>query len=84
MKSKDIAIIIAVAGFSAILAYVLSSTFITSDDDLRTTVKVVEPLSPEFTAVDTRYFNENANNPTKLINIGSNDNNSPFLTETEQ
>ncbi len=83
MKSKDIAIIIAVAGFAGIVAFALSNFFFASPESLQTTVKVIEPITADFSSPDSRYFNDQAVNPTKLITIGDNANPNPFTDVTQ-
>lgn len=78
MKQKDVALIIIVVFISGILSYFLSSTFITTPENRKTEVEVVEPISSEFKRPDERYFNANSINPTQQIQIGNQDNQQPF------
>jgi hypothetical protein len=78
MKQKDVILIVIVAFVSAILAFVISNTFINSPKNRSTTAEVVEPIVADFPSPDKRYFNENSINPTQLIRIGENTNPSPF------
>ncbi len=78
MKSKDVAIIIVVAFFSAIFAFIISNMLLASPNNLQTEVEVVEPISAEFRKADDRYFNEAAINPTQQIRIKENQNQDPF------
>lgn len=78
MKSKDIALIIIVAGFAAIFAFIVSRLFFVKPDNLTTQVEVVESMDPTFTIPDNRYFNGESINPTRTIQISENQNSNPF------
>lgn len=78
MKSKDVALIIAIAGFAGVFALIISNIFLASPKNLVTTVEVVEPISTEFKIPDQKYFNNNSVNPTRLIQIRENQNPNPF------
>lgn len=78
MKDKDIILIIVVVFFSAVTSYVLSNILITSPKNRKATVEVIEPISPEFAEPSNKYFNDQAINPTKLIQIGDTANTDPF------
>lgn len=78
MKQKDIAVIIAIAGFSAVIAFVVANAIFASPKNRQTEVQVVEPISAEFPAPDTRYFNQSSINATQTVEIGGNSNPKPF------
>ncbi|MEI7521897.1 MAG: hypothetical protein WCJ86_00305 [Candidatus Saccharibacteria bacterium] len=78
MKRKDILIIVVIATISGILSLVLSNLFITAPKNRQEKVEVVELISPEFKRPDSRYFNADSINPTKIIRIGDNTNPQPF------
>ena len=77
MKSKDIAVIVAIAGFAAIFAFIISNMFLAAPENLKSTVEVVEPIST-FTIPDDNYFGSDSVNPTQLIRISENQNQNPF------
>lgn len=81
MKQKDIAVIIATVGVSAILSFVLCNQFIDSAAKHNLKAETVELITADFDLPDKTVFNENAINPTKLIEIGPNTNNQPFSNE---
>lgn len=78
MKQKDLAMIILIAGVSAILAFFVSKMFIASDQKLQSEVEVVEPITAEFATPSNKYFNDQSLNPTRLIQIEENQNQNPF------
>lgn len=78
MRDKDIILIIVVVFFSAVSSYVLSNMLITSPKNRQATVEVIEPISAEFPEPNPKYFNDQAINPTKLIQIGDTANTDPF------
>ncbi len=79
MKQKDIAIIIAVVGFAAIFSYLVVSKFVVPAKNFQQEVEVVEKISPDFNVPDSKNFNEQSKNPTKLIRIAPNSNDQPFV-----
>lgn len=78
MKQKDIAMIVLVVFFSAVISFFVSKLVFTSSSQRSLTAETVEPIDPSFQQPDAAYFNEQAINPTQLIKIGDNDNNQPF------
>ena len=77
MKRTDIAIIVAVAGVSALVA-VFGSKFVIKPADKKQEVEVVQAITPDFPTPDTRYFNNQSIDPTLSITIGDNVNPDPF------
>lgn len=78
MKSKDIAIIVAIAFISAIFSFVLSKAIFGGEDKQTLTAPIVRPITADFPEPDTKYFNAESLNPTKDITIGESANQQPF------
>ena len=78
MKQKDIALIVVVGFFAAIVSLLLTQTIFVTRENRELKAEVVEPISAEFNEPDKSVFNENAVNPTQLIQIGDNSNPTPF------
>lgn len=78
MKQKDIALIAVVVFISVVLSLVVSKFVLVSATNRQQKVQVVEPISSNFPTLDSRYFNAQAVDPTKIITIGSNNNPDPF------
>lgn len=78
MKQKDIALVIVVVFVSAMLSFFVSKLLFASPKNRQQRVEVVNPITPEFNKPDSRYFNKDAVNPTKLIQIGDTSNTTPF------
>lgn len=77
MKQKDVALIIIVAFVAGVISLVLSNTlFKSAERNLQ--AQTVQPITPDFQTPDKAVFNENAINPTKLIQIGDTNNPRPF------
>lgn len=76
MKQKDIALFLVVAIISGVVSVVTSNFLISPSKNKQQEAEVVEPISAEFKVPtsDNKYFNKNAINPTKLIQIGDNPN----------
>jgi len=77
MKQKDIVIIIAVVGVSALVA-IVASNFIIHPADKKQQVEVVNAITTDFPTPDKRYFNADSIDPTLPIQIGDNTNADPF------
>lgn len=78
MKQKDILTLVAIAIVSGAISFALSSTFLTSSSNRSVEVEVVEKLSTNFERPPNEYFNEQAINPTRIIEIGPNQSTEPF------
>jgi hypothetical protein len=80
MKQKDIALFVVVAIVSGVLSVLLSGILITPKKDKVQKAEIVDPISAEFNTPpqDSKYFNKDSVNPTKLIQIGDNTNQVPF------
>lgn len=78
MKQKDIALIIVAAIFAGIFSLVIARFVFATPTDRQQKVEVVEAISTEFPIPDTKYFNTLSINPTQLIRISENSNNTPF------
>ncbi len=81
MKQKDIALFVVVGIVTAVFSVIASNYLITPAQNKKQEAEIVEPISAEFSVPtsDNKYFNKNAINPTKLIQIGDNPGNgTPF------
>jgi hypothetical protein len=84
MKQNDVAVIIGVGLLSAIVSIILAGKIITTPANRQQQVEVVQPISTQFSKPDPKYFNSAAIDPTKVIHISSNSNNTPFNSPTGQ
>lgn len=83
MKRRDLGLLVMVAVIAAIFSYVISSVVFSSPAKKPVSVPVITPISSDFADVknDNNYkniFNSGALDPTQLIRIGGQTNNSPF------
>lgn len=78
MKKKDMSVILAVAMGSAVFSFVVSGLLFSSKKDRSQTVEVVEQISTEFKTPDPTYFNRDSKNPSRNIEIGTDQNSNPF------
>lgn len=80
MKQKDIALFLVVGIVSAIFSVGLSNFVISPSNKKQLEAEKVDAITADFDipATDNKYFNPNAINPTKLIEIGDNPNVTPF------
>lgn len=79
MKQKDIALIIVIIFVSGVISFLISSKFFGSSGNHTQEAETVDTITAQFLLPDPRYFNEQANNPTQLIQIGGGQSNQqPF------
>lgn len=84
MKQKDIALIIVIVFFSAVISLLLSKAIFVSPKNRQQEVEVVQPITADFPKPDSRYFNSQSFDPTQLIIIGQNANPNPFSSSTQR
>lgn len=84
MKQKDYFLIGVIGFVSAIFSYFLSGVFFNQPESRSTEVEVVREITSDMPTPDKAYFNENAINPTKLIQIGDSSNNQTPFNEAQQ
>ena len=78
MKQKDIALIIIIIFFSALISLLISKAIFVSPKNRQQEVEVVQPITDDFPKPDSRYFNDKAFDPTQTITITENANPNPF------
>lgn len=78
MNQKDIVLIIVIAFFAGAISIFSSKALFTSSKNRDLSVQQVDKVESGFKEVDTRVFNAQAINPTRLINIGDSTNPKPF------
>jgi len=78
MKQKDIAIIIAVAGFSTVVAFILANVLLAGPKNQQAQVKLLDSISSNFPAADSKYYNTSSIDPTQTVKIGDTTNSQPF------
>ena len=78
MKQKDIAVIVAVAGLSTIIALIMANSLIANPKNRHAEVLVLDSISSDFPKPDSKYFNTNSIDPTKTVEIGNSNNLQPF------
>ena len=81
MKRKDFMMIMMVVAIAAVFSFIVSGMFISTPDDREQTVETAEAISAELQRPPVEYFNQEAINPTRTIEIGDESNNQPFDTE---
>ncbi len=84
MKQKDIALILVIVFLSAVISFFASNAIFGGPKSRNQQVEVVPTITSTFPPPDTRYFNKDAFNPTKLITIDKNDNTGPFKAKSPQ
>lgn len=84
MKQKDVALILVIVVISAVVSYVLSNMIFATPKNRQQEVEVINPITSNFPAPDSRFFNNNSNDPTQLIQIQQNNNTNPFNSTPSQ
>lgn len=73
MKQKDIAVVIAVAGFAGLISFFVANKIFVTDENRQQKYQVVDDIEAEMNPMDTRYFNADSINPTRnTSDAGSN------------
>jgi hypothetical protein len=83
MKQKDLAIIIVICVLAGIVSLIVAHLVFATPKDRQQKVEVVEAISTDFPIPDNKYFNTNSINPTQLIRIADNSNQTPFNTTNQ-
>lgn len=78
IKQSDIALIILVSGLSLVASFVIGNAVINTDKNRTAQIEVVTAITSNFSEPSNKIFNENAINPTELIQIGENQVDKPF------
>lgn len=81
MKQKDYGVIAIVVFIAGIFSFIICSQLIGTPKNREQKAEVVEAISSDFNLPDSKIFNSEAINPTKLIEIGPNGNNQPFAKQ---
>jgi len=83
MKQKDISLIVVIIIVSAVISLFVSKAIFVPPKNRQQKVDVVQPITSDFPAADTHFFNKNAVDPTRLIVIGQNSNTNPFSAPSQ-
>ena len=77
MKQQDVAMIIVIVFISGVLSFFVSNKLI-SPPKHNLKAPIVQPISSEFNLPSQKYFNGESINPTQIIHIGDNTNQTPL------
>ena len=78
MKQKDIALILVIGFFALILGVVTSNLLFNNESSQKLKAPKVTAIKSDFTRPDKKYFNAESIDPTQIIRIGENANQTPF------
>lgn len=78
MKQKDIGLIVVVAIVSIVVASLTSNFLLGKSGSRQLKAESVDAISATFAQPDTKYFNDKSVDPTQIIRIGDNSNQTPF------
>ena len=83
MRQKDLALIIVIVFFSALVSFFVSGKLFAPPKSRQQEVEVVNPITADFPKPDKRFFNAHSLDPTQLITIGQSANPNPFNGTTQ-
>ena len=83
MKQKDLALIAIIVFISGIVSFLVTNTVFAPPKSRQQQVEKVNPITADFPAPSSKYFNNQSNDPTQLIQIGNSTNPSPFNGATQ-
>lgn len=78
MKQKDIALLVVIVILAGAISLVVSQNLFLSGKNKSLTAEKVDVIEAKFQQPDKTIFNQNAINPTQLIQIGDTSNPQPF------
>lgn len=78
MKQKDVALIILIAAISGVVSFAASHLIFVTPKDRQQKVAVVSPISTDFPAPSSQFFNSQSIDPTQLIQVQPSQNPNPF------
>lgn len=78
MRRNDIAVIVLIVSVSLLVSYFTLSAIVGQPGAQRQSVEVVEPISAELMEPSKKVFNDEAIDPTVVIEIGKPANQQPF------
>ncbi len=78
MKRSDIALLILIASITLVISFLVVKALFGEPSAQQTSVEKVEPISATLDKPPTTVFNEEAINPTVVIQIGDPSNQQPF------
>lgn len=78
MKQKDVALILVVGFFSLVLGIISSNLLFNTASSKKLKSDKVIAITTDFKEPDSKYFNSNSVDPTQIIRIGENTNQTPF------
>ena len=73
MKKTDLAMIVLIAGVSAVAAYFIASSIFGGMSEQGVKVKTIDAITSVVVEPDTNIFNDNSINPSIEVNINSTD-----------
>jgi Flp pilus assembly protein CpaB len=78
MKQKDLALIVVIVAISGVISFLASRWIFARPADRQQKAEIVDVITSDFTLPSSTYFNNNAVDPTQLIQIGDSNNPNPF------
>ena len=78
MKQKDIALIIIIVFVSGVLSFIISGKLFVTPENRQQKVQTGDVIESTFEKPSEKYFNNDSINPAQMVQIGNNNNQTPF------
>lgn len=79
MKQEDMASLLLIVGISLIVSFIGARAILGSPDDRSKEVQIIRPIEAGIDTPSEKIFNDDAINPTELIDIGDTQTDTPFV-----
>lgn len=83
MKQKDIALIIVIVAFSAVISFFVSGKIFVTPSNRQQAVQTVDVIDSSFQTPSSKYFNKDSIDPAQLVQVSANNNQNPFNKPTQ-
>jgi hypothetical protein len=78
MKQKDIALLVVIIFVSGILSFFISGKLFVTPENRQQKVQTIDTIDSAFEKPSEKYFNQDSINPAQMVQIGDNNNQTPF------
>jgi hypothetical protein len=83
MKQKDWALVLVMAFVGAVVSLLVSNMLFASPKNRQQSAEIVDPITANFPAPPSKYFNPSAINPTQPVQVGGSTNSNPFNSPSQ-
>jgi hypothetical protein len=83
MKQKDWALVLVMGFVGAVVSLLVSNMLFASPKNRQQSAEIVDPITANFPAPSSKYFNPSAVNPTLPVQVGGSTNSNPFNSPSQ-